>query len=109
MKILYYDCFSGISGDMNLGALIDLGIEEKYLIEELKKLNLNGYEIKVSRGIRKGIEGTKVDVVLQEHNHTHNHAENEGVHSHEHMSKDHSHHEHRNLKDIKKIIEDSKL
>ncbi|MGK0465565.1 nickel pincer cofactor biosynthesis protein LarC [Clostridium sp.] len=109
MKILYYDCFSGISGDMNLGALIDLGIEEKYLIEELKKLSLNGYEIKVSRGIRKGIEGTKVNVVLQEHTHTHNHAENEGVHSHEHMSKDHSHHEHRNLKDIKKIIEDSKL
>jgi hypothetical protein len=109
MKILYYDCFSGISGDMNLGALIDLGIEEKYLIEELKKLSLNGYEIKVSRGIRKGIEGTKVDVVLQEHTHTHNHAENEGVHSHEHMSKEHSHHEHRNLKDIENIIEDSKL
>ena len=109
MKILYYDCFSGISGDMNLGALIDLGIEEKYLVEELKKLSLNGYEIKVSRGIRKGIEGTKVDVVLQEHTHTHNHAENEGVHSHEHMSKEHSHHEHRNLKEIENIIEDSKL
>ena len=71
MKILYYDCFSGISGDMNLGALIDLGIDEKYLIDELKKLNLNGYEIKVSRGIRKGIEGTKVDVILQEHHHEH--------------------------------------
>ena len=67
MKILYYDCFSGISGDMNLGALLDLGIDEKYLIEELRKLNLNGYEIKVSRGIRKGIEGTKVDVILQDH------------------------------------------
>jgi uncharacterized protein (TIGR00299 family) protein len=109
MKILYYDCFSGISGDMNLGALLDLGIDEKYLIEELKKLSLNGYEIKVSRGIRKGIEGTKVDVVLQEHTHTHNHTENEGGHSHEHMSNNHSHHEHRNLKDIEKIIEDSDL
>ncbi|MEK6264440.1 MAG: nickel pincer cofactor biosynthesis protein LarC [Clostridium sp.] len=109
MTILYYDCFSGISGDMNLGALLDLGIDEKHLIEGLKKLNLNGYEVKVSRGIRKGIEGTKVDVVLQEHTHTHNHTENEGGHSHEHMSNNHSHHEHRNLKDIEKIIEDSDL
>ena len=75
MKILYYDCFSGISGDMNLGALLDLGIDEKYLIEELNKLNLNGYEIKVSRDSRKGIEGTKVDVTLQEHNHDHDYAE----------------------------------
>jgi len=36
MKILYYDCFSGISGDMNLGALIDVGVDEKYLLDELK-------------------------------------------------------------------------
>jgi len=109
MKILYYDCFSGISGDMNLGAMIDLGINEKYLIEELDKLSLNGYEIKVSRGIRKGIEGTKVDVRLQEHNHEHNNEENENDHSHEHMSNNHIHHEHRNLKDIEKIIDSSKL
>jgi uncharacterized protein (DUF111 family) len=39
MKILYYDCFSGISGDMNLGAMIDLGIEESFLENELNKLN----------------------------------------------------------------------
>jgi len=109
MKILYYDCFSGISGDMNLGALIDLGIDEKYLIDELSKLNLNGYEMKVSKGIRKGIEGTKVDVVLQEHNHEHIHDENEHGHFHGHMSDNHSHHEHRNLKDIEKIIDCSEL
>ena len=109
MKILYYDCFSGISGDMNLGALIDLGIDERYLIDELSKLNLNGYEMKVSKGIRKGIEGTKVDVVLQEHNHEHIHDENEHGHFHGHMSDNHSHHEHRNLKDIEKIIDCSEL
>ena len=83
MKILYYDCFSGISGDMNLGALLDLGIDEKYLIQELNKLNLKGYEIKVSRGIRKGIEGTKVDVILQEHKHESPHVYAEGAHNHE--------------------------
>jgi uncharacterized protein (DUF111 family) len=44
MKILYYDCFSGISGDMNLGAMIDLGIEESFLENELNKLNLKGVE-----------------------------------------------------------------
>jgi len=109
MQILYYDCFSGISGDMNLGALIDLGIDEKYLIEELKKLSLSGYEIKVSRGSRKGIEGTKVDVVLKEHHHEHIHDENEHGHSHGHISDNHSHHENRNLKDIEKIIDCSEL
>jgi len=122
MKILYYDCFSGISGDMNLGALLDLGIDEKYLIEELNKLNLNGYEIKVSRDSRKGIEGTKVDVILQEHNHCHDYAGdahnhehcrdgNEIGHSHKHKNNNHRHseHKHRNLKDIEEIIECSEL
>ncbi|MBU3143183.1 nickel pincer cofactor biosynthesis protein LarC [Clostridium sp. CF012] len=109
MKILYYDCFSGISGDMNLGALLDLGVDDKYLIEELDKLRLDGYEIRVSRGIRKGIEGTKVDVMLQEHKHEHSHDENEDRHSHGHMSNNHNHHDQRNLKDIEGIIDCSEL
>ncbi len=129
MRILYYDCFSGISGDMNLGALLDLGVDKKYLIEELSKLSLTGYEIKVSRDNRKGIEGTKVDVALQEHTykHAHKYAHKyaEGMHHHEHShvhNEDghknhdhsqstymHSHDEHRNLKDIEEIIQYSKL
>lgn len=63
MKILYYDCFSGISGDMNLGAMIDLGVDENYLREELKKLKLGGWEIQVKKEQRHGIYGTRVDVV----------------------------------------------
>ncbi len=62
MKILYYDCFSGISGDMNLGAMIDLGIDKEYLIGELNKLNLKGWELIVEKDQRHGIHGTKVTV-----------------------------------------------
>ncbi|HQI74061.1 MAG TPA: DUF111 family protein, partial [Smithella sp.] len=46
MKVLYYDCFAGISGDMNLGALLDLGVDRKYLLKELGKLSIGSYKIK---------------------------------------------------------------
>ncbi len=65
MKILYYDCFSGISGDMNLGAMIDLGLDPEYLKNELHKLNIDRYEIKVTKDQRHGIFGTKVDVITE--------------------------------------------
>lgn len=64
MKILYYDCFAGISGDMNLGAMIDLGVDPAYLKDELCKMDLDSYEIQVRRDQRQGICGTKVDVIL---------------------------------------------
>jgi hypothetical protein len=64
MKILYYDCFSGISGDMNLGAMIDLGVDRNRLLAELKKLNIGPYEVKISRDQRRGISGTRVEVVV---------------------------------------------
>lgn len=132
MRILYYDCFSGISGDMNLGAMLDLGVDKDYLIKELEKLNLSGeYEIKVTKDSRKGINGTKVDVVLLNEIHEHHHEqpcsnehehshENEHHHHHEHSHEhehhecenhhDHSHHhDHRNLKAIQEIISSSSL
>jgi uncharacterized protein (TIGR00299 family) protein len=86
MKILYYDCFSGISGDMNLGAMIDLGIDKQFLIKELNKLNIKGWELIVKKDQRHGIFGTKV-TVRQTH--------------HEHSS--------RHLSDIEKIINNSQL
>lgn len=49
MKILYYDCFSGITGDMNLGALIDLGVDKQYLLKELLKMNIDGYKIEIKK------------------------------------------------------------
>lgn len=63
-KILYYDCFAGISGDMNLGALIDLGVDKDYLVSELSKLQIPGFRLEVCSDMRKGISGTKATVVI---------------------------------------------
>ena len=54
-KVLYFDCFSGISGDMTLAALIDLGIDKDAFLAEMKKLNVEGFEIKFSRTEKSGI------------------------------------------------------
>ena len=85
MKLLYLDCFSGISGDMFLGALLDLGIDEKEFIEELKKLPLSGYDIEIKKALKKGIAGTDVYIKSSEH------------------------HPHRGLKEIYDIIDKSAL
>ena len=73
MNTLYYECFSGISGDMNLGAMIDLGIDKDYLIGELKKLNLEGWNMRVEKDQRHGITGTKVTVLLTKEEKKHRH------------------------------------
>jgi pyridinium-3,5-bisthiocarboxylic acid mononucleotide nickel chelatase len=64
VKILYYDCFAGISGDMNLGAMIDLGVDPDHLREQLRRIEIGPYEIRVARDQRRGIFGTKLDVLL---------------------------------------------
>ena len=65
MRILYYDCFAGISGDMNLGALIDLGVDPDYLKTELEKLNIEGFHLEIQKDIRKGVSGTKATVIIE--------------------------------------------
>lgn len=65
MRILYYDCFAGISGDMNLGALIDLGVDPEYLKTELKKLNIDGFHLKLEHTARRGISGTLATVIVE--------------------------------------------
>ncbi len=71
--VIYYNCFSGISGDMNLAAMIDLGVPAKHLKSELKKLDLDGYDLNITRDSRNGIFGTRVDVHLTKHEHHHRH------------------------------------
>ncbi|WP_432408311.1 nickel pincer cofactor biosynthesis protein LarC [Wukongibacter sp. M2B1] len=116
MKVLYYDCFCGISGDMNLGAMIDLGVNEEYLLKEISKLNIDSeYKIDVKKTIKKGISGTKVDVILKKQYEEHkNDDHHQHCHDHSHHHEDnHEHygyyHHHRNLRDIENIINSSEL
>lgn len=66
MTLAYFDCFSGISGDMTLGALVDAGVGIDVLRSELEKLNLPGYEITALKVMRSGVSATKVHVCLAE-------------------------------------------
>ncbi len=63
MKIAYFDCFSGISGDMILGALVDAELDFEVLKNELRKLSVADYEIKCEKILKKGIFATKVSVI----------------------------------------------
>ncbi|HLX86688.1 MAG TPA: nickel pincer cofactor biosynthesis protein LarC [Terriglobales bacterium] len=138
MRIAYLDCFSGISGDMFMGAMVDAGVSPKLLEDTVAALNI-GARLEISKVKRGGISGTKVDVYAngekdlpretfweQKHDHSHEHidAHSHGdghKHSHEH-SHDHSHsepaghvhgsthHEHaRGLAEIREIIEKSAI
>jgi pyridinium-3,5-bisthiocarboxylic acid mononucleotide nickel chelatase len=98
MKTLYFDCFSGVSGDMVIGALIDAGADPVKLVEELKKLNIEDeYELTWKKVIKNGITSTKFDVVLANHDHHHHHDhghahthDNDHTHDHGHTH-DHTH------------------
>jgi len=118
MKTLYLDIFSGISGDMFIGALLDLGIDVHRFEHELEKLPLDGYHLHVSRGQKSGIAGIKFDVHLEDdHEHDHHHHEHEHSHSHHHThshshAHEHEHHHHdqeRTFAEIKQLISKSAL
>lgn len=66
MRIAYFDCFSGISGDMILGALVDAGLDLRELESELGKLHLPDYQLVAEKVTRKGISGTKVSIKVHE-------------------------------------------
>lgn len=86
-KILYFDCLSGISGDMAIGALLDLGVDRDKFTGELNKLNLSGYTLSLEKGKKNGITGVDVKVFLDQ-------QEN---------------HHHRNLQVIEDLIDESEL
>ncbi len=102
MKCLYLDCISGISGDMTVGALIDLGVKPSALEWELSKLSLGDFHMHYDRAKRKDIEGVKFDIHgsathsedchAHDHGHEHSHEEKHecGGHDHSHEG-EHSH------------------
>ncbi len=97
--VLYFDCASGISGDMTIGALLDLGADREKLIHAIDSLGIDGYELKFDRVIKNSVSAFKFDVMLTEH---HDH-ESHGTEGHHH------HHGHRHLGDIVRIIEGGAL
>ncbi len=103
MAIAYFDCFSGISGDMILGALVDAGLEFDTLKSELRKLPLDGYRLTRKTVARQHIAGTKVDVVVRTA---------KGREIIEGPGEDGPYHDHgetRHLSDLTSVIEDSSL
>ncbi|MBU8906336.1 nickel pincer cofactor biosynthesis protein LarC [Desertibacillus haloalkaliphilus] len=110
MKTLYTDCFSGISGDMFIGALIDAGANPNHLVEELKKLNISDeYKLKWTSVVKNGISSTKFDVVLLNEEHQHHHSHDDHTHAHEEHHHYRGHHHHRSYADIKQLIEAADL
>jgi uncharacterized protein (TIGR00299 family) protein len=113
MKTLYLDIFSGISGDMFIGALIDLGVDARRLERELKKLKLDGYHLHVARQQKSGIEGVKFDVHLaDDHDHEHEHHVRSSTfrrHGPAKAGTPNHHNDSRNFSKIKKLVSRSKL
>jgi uncharacterized protein (TIGR00299 family) protein len=102
---LYFDCFAGIAGDMALGALLDLGVPEEAVREELAKLPVRHYLLERVRVQRGALFGTKIHVRVDEHDHhlpahTHGH---EHAHVHRHG---HGPHAHTHWREIRKLLEE---
>jgi uncharacterized protein (TIGR00299 family) protein len=128
MNTLYLDVFSGISGDMFVGAMLDLGADFKELENQLRSLNVQGYHVHARRAQKAGIDGVKFDVHLDDHGHGHDHPHDHGDHehgpgghhhhhhghehghAHEHShGEEHEHHHGRNFSEIRDLIAKSSL
>ncbi len=121
-KTLYLDIFSGISGDMFIGALLDLGVSFEALQAELQKVDIGSFHLHEQRQSKAGIAGIKFDVHEHHahghaghdhgHHHPHDHSHGPGDHGHTHQHEPAHHHHHgdsRNYADIRKLILGSAL
>jgi len=104
-RVLHYECFSGICGDMNLAAMIDLGVPEAYLKTELEKLGLEGWRISCAPDAKMGVHGTRVDVEILPRAVT----ERRGAGALRPSPRGTAGHEHRAYSDIKRLIGGSAL
>jgi len=90
LRTAYFDCYSGISGDMILGALVDLGVDIKNIRKALKGIDLKGYKLQAKKIQRNGLACTQITVAIEKPKHQHSHP-------------------HRSFTNIKKLIEQSGL
>ena len=74
MRTAYLDCFSGVSGDMLLGALLDVGLPEAHMRAVVSALQLDGVTLEISRPVVQGFAATHVQVHVPYHDHDHHHA-----------------------------------
>jgi len=108
LKILYWDTFAGISGDMALGSLIALGADPEIIVDQLHSIGLTDFVLDVRSRQVQGIQATDIDVVIPMQNHDQNEDHEDQDHDHDHdqvhvQNKD-KHHHHRRLQDIQKMI-----
>ena len=126
-QALYIECYAGISGDMFVASLLDLGVDKDYLLNNLQTLPLEGYKINISRVKKMALDACDFNIILdidnhdhdmqylyeENHEHTHEH-EHSHEHKHEHHEHhiheaNHTHHVHRNLNDVTTIINNSQI
>lgn len=111
-KTLYLECYSGISGDMTVAALLDLGADRKVLDGVLKSLPVQGFDIQIKHIIKSGISACDFDVILDSAHENHDH-DMEYLHGHEQhhshgcetWNEGSHHHEYRGMKEIREIID----
>lgn len=117
-KTLYLECYSGISGDMTVAALLDLGADREVLKESLKSLPVGGFRTEITRVKKSGLDACDFSVILEQDNHDYDmeylHGSEKsytGHHEHHHgHTYSHEHpHEHRGMKEITEIIQKSEM
>lgn len=125
-KTLYLECYSGISGDMTVAALLDLGADREVLKESLKSLPVGGFRTEITRVKKSGLDACDFSVILEQDNHDHDmeylhgseksytghHEHSHEVNNEHHHGHTHSHehpYEHRGMKEITEIIQKSEM
>lgn len=121
-RTLYFECYSGISGDMAVAAMLDLGADREALDRALSSLEIGGFRTEITRVSKSGLDACDFDVILDEDNHDHDmeylyghghdHKEHDH-HGHDHKEHDHGHdghhHAHRGLPEIVAIIDSADM
>lgn len=114
---LYLECRSGISGDMTVAALLDLGADQEVLMKALKSLPVQGFRVEISRVVKAGLDVCDFNVILDQAHENHDH-DMEYLHGHSHEGEDSEHghhhekaheHEHRGMPEIRRIIDGAEI